>query len=204
MQEQDAITQPFAPLSARVSEAVVDCAVTIASSGMPLPAGLRAAAQEADSWRVSAALRGLAAELERGRSLDDCLVDARGLSPYVAGLIRAAQRTGETSVTLAAWSTNRRGARQYWHATLAALTYPAISICLALAIFLLIGLLLIPLFRTMYSEFGLKLPVVTVYLFSAVDFGTWFFPLLAGLVLFIGIGTRVLGGRAAWSALITN
>src|SRR5262245_19207191 len=100
------------PLENIATEAVVETAAHVAASGMPLPAGLRAADQEAGSRRDAATLRRLAAEIQRGRSLHDCVASAKRLPPYVAGLIRAAERTGDMGVTLASWSANRRSARQ--------------------------------------------------------------------------------------------
>ena len=108
--------------------------------------GLRAAAAESDSLRVAAGLRTLATEIERGRTLDECIASARNLPPYVAGLIRAAQRTGDVGLTLAAWTENRRSANQYWRAALAALTYPALSVVLAIGVFLFFRIMIVPRF----------------------------------------------------------
>src|SRR3954462_4050799 len=107
MRQPDAIAEHMSPLAASASELAIQGAATIAATGMPLPAGLRATAQEADSWRVAAGLRHLAAELERGRSLEDCLAEVPSLPRYVSALIRAAQRTGDMGATLAAWTVNR-------------------------------------------------------------------------------------------------
>src|SRR5438309_113989 len=137
MHEPQTATEPALPLSAVASEAVLECTAVIATAAMPLPAGLRAAAQEAASPRVASGLRSLAAELERGRSLSDCLTSTTRLPPYVAGLIRAAQGSGDLGMTLTAWTANRRSARQYWRATLAALAYPGIAIAMAIGVFLL-------------------------------------------------------------------
>jgi type II secretory pathway component PulF len=204
MTEPQATAETRLSIAAAASEAVLECTAAIATSGMPLPAGLRAAAQEAASARVATGLRSLAAELERGRSLSDCLASAPRLPPYVAGLIRAAQGSGDIGLTLAAWTANRRSARQYWRATLAALAYPGIAVAMAIAVFLLFGLLIIPIFRTLYAEFGLKLPMPTIYLFRTAEFAMVAFPLLALFAVSISIGARLFGGRAGWSFLIAN
>jgi type II secretory pathway component PulF len=193
-----------AAIDATVVEEVLACAANLATSEMPLPAGLRAAAQESDSRRLAAAMRSLAAEMERGRSLDECLASAGNLPPYVAGLIRAAQRTGDVGLTLATWTENRRSAQQYWRAALAALAYPALSLGVALAVFLLFANLVMPTFRKMFGEFGLKLPAATIYMFQATDFLMTFLPLLGLLIVIIVVATWVVGGRAGWSWLITN
>ena len=102
--------------------AVVDRAAMLGASSMPLPAGLRAAAGEADSRQLANGLRSLAAELERGRRLDDLLSSSR-LPPQLAGLIKAAQHSGDFGPMLAAWLENRRAARQHWRAVIAALAF---------------------------------------------------------------------------------
>jgi len=172
---------------------------------MPLPRGLRAAAQEAASWRLAAGLRALAGELERGRPLETCLADsARRLPPHVAGLVRAAQRTGDTGLALAEWMANRRAARQHWRGVVSALAYPAIAVVLALAVFMLFATIVIHPFKQMYEEVNLKLPVVTTYLFRTAEFGGRVVPVTVVALALAAIGTRLFGGRAGWSCLMTN
>jgi type IV pilus assembly protein PilC len=204
MSEPQLATESISPFAGVAAEEVIECAVSLVAGGSPLPAGLRAAAAEADSARVAARLRHLAAEIERGRSLEDCLAHTAGLPPYVAGLIRAAQRTGDMGVTITAWTVNRRSARQYWRSMLASLAYPTIAVVLAIAVFLFLGIAVVPTFDRMFQEFGLKLPMATVYVLRASNFATRLFPFVAGLLLAVAVGTRVFGGRAGWSALVTN
>jgi type IV pilus assembly protein PilC len=204
MSDPQLATESIFPFAGAAAEDVVECAFGIVENGSPLPAGLRAAAEEADSVRMAGGLRRLAAEIERGRSLEDCLATASGLPPYVSGLIRAAQRTGEMGVTLTAWTVNRRSARQYWRSMLASLAYPAIAVVLAMAVFLFLGVAVVPTFRVMFAEFGMKLPAPTVYVLQATDFATRLFPFVAGLILAVAVGTRLFGGRAGWSALVTH
>jgi type II secretory pathway component PulF len=193
------------PFAAMASEAAVDSAAQIAALDMPLPRGLRAAAQEAASWRLAAGLRALAGELERGRPLEDCLAEgARRLPRHMAGLVRAAQRTGDTGLALAEWMANRRAARQHWHGVVSALAYPAIAAILAIAVFMLFATLVVQPFKQMYEEFGLKLPLVTTYLFRTSEFGGRVVPVTLGALALAAIGTRVFGGRSGWSCLVSN
>ena len=72
-------------------------------------------------------------------------------------------------VTLAAWTANRRAARQHWRSIIAALAYPAVAVVLSIAVFLMLGILVVPTFRVMFHEFGLKLPVPTIYVLRATE-----------------------------------
>jgi type II secretory pathway component PulF len=189
-------------INATIAEEVVAHAASLAAAEMPLPAGLKAAAAESDSPRIAAALRSIAGEIEYGRSLDDCLANARQLPPYVAGLIRAAQRTGDTGLTLSAWTENRRSVYQYWRTVLAALAYPTLSLLLALAIFLLFQIEIVPIFRRMFEEFGLKLPAATEFLFRTTKFFELFLLPLVTMIAALAIGMRLVGGKSGWSWLV--
>jgi type IV pilus assembly protein PilC len=148
-------------------------------------------------------MRSLAGDLERGKSLEECLAASRKLPAYVAGLIRAARRTGDMGLTLATWTENRHSAHQYWLATLAALAQPAISLSVALAVFLFFQTLIVPTFRRMFQEFGLKLPAATEFVFKVTAFCEHFLlPVLAVLAV-VALAIRLLGGKAGWSWLVS-
>jgi type II secretory pathway component PulF len=192
-------------MSVATADAVIDRAAALSAAGIPLPAGLRAAAAEADSWRLAWALRGIASELERGRSLDSLLsAGMQKLPPHLAGLIRAANRTGEFGPMLAAWLENRRAAQQHWRAVMAALAYPAITCFLAVSIFYLFATLVSNNFKVMFEEFGLRLPYMTKHFLWVCDFAVAFIPGVFGVGLLAAVALRLIGGRAGWSLLMTS
>jgi len=191
-------------MSASTAEAVIERAAHVTAAGMPLAAGLRAAAQETDSWRLARALRSIATHLDRGRSLEDCLTSSPRLPPHLAGLIRAARRTSDFSPMLAQWIENRRAARQHWRGVVAALAYPLFAVALACLVFLLFALLVVPPFRSMFEDFGLRLPSNTVAVLWICDAGSRLlisFALVAGIAL---VALRLIGGSAGWSTLMTS
>jgi len=59
-------------------------------------------------------------------------------------------------------------------------------------------------FKQMYEEVNLKLPVVTTYLFRTAEFGGRVVPVTVVALALAAIGTRLFGGRAGWSCLMTN
>ncbi|HEX5104538.1 MAG TPA: type II secretion system F family protein, partial [Pirellulaceae bacterium] len=134
------------PLSAAGAEVVLTRAGQLASAGMPLPAGLRAAADEADSPRVARGLRRLAAEVERGRPLETIVAELR-LPAHLKGLLQAAQRTGHFGAVLAEWMENRRAARLHWRSIEAAVAYPLIVLGMTIAVYVLFLVFLVRPFR---------------------------------------------------------
>jgi type IV pilus assembly protein PilC len=173
-------------------------------AGMPLAAGLRASALESDSRRARRALLALAAELDRGSSLEQCLAKCRGLPREFRGAIAAAQRSGAYSPILVQWLADRRAAKARWRAFLATFSYPVLSILLAIAVFLFFALLVVPVFRKMYEEFGLTLPAFTVMTIWAAEAGS---RILLGMVTVTAISVvvlRLVGGAAGWSLIVTS
>jgi type II secretory pathway component PulF len=192
-------------LSPAAAEAVLERVAAVAGAQMPLAAGLRAAAAEADSRPLARALRSLAEQLDRGRSLDDCLAAAsRKLPSHLTGLIRAAARTGELGPVMAEWFENRQAARQHWRAVVSAVAYPALSLALAGLVFVLFATLVVPPFQQMVEDFGLTLPFNTRAVFWLSDAGAKIFATCVGVGAVSLIVLRLVGGRAGWSWLMTN
>src|SRR4051794_24566346 len=192
-------------LTAATAEAVMERAAEVTTSGMPLPAGLRAAAAEADSWRLSRALRSVATQLEQGRSLDDIFrASQHRLPPHFAALVSAAQRGGDFGPMVNEWLENRRAARQHWRAVIAALSYPLLTAALAAIAFLIFAFLCVGTFKQMYEEFGLKLPYITSHFLWLCELVVNYLPVTAGVLILAAIGMRLFGGRVGWSWLMTN
>ena len=191
------------PLSATQAEAVLTRAGQIASAGMPLAAGLRAAADEADSFSVARGLRRLAANLDRGESLGAILAGAR-LPANLAGLLQAAQRTGHFGAVLAEWMENRRAARQHWRSIQAAIAYPILVLAMTTAVYVLFLVFVVRPFGEMYADFELELPTWTLMLLWTANTGVNVFLAAAASLVLVLIALRLIFGGAGWSWLLTN
>ncbi|MCI0361901.1 MAG: type II secretion system F family protein [Planctomycetaceae bacterium] len=196
-------TEPL--LSSGEAEALVERVAQLGESGAPLVAGLRAAADEADSWRLARGLRRAAAEVERGRPLADVIARAaRRLPPHLSGLIVAAQRTGQLGQVLVEWLENRRAAAIYWRRVIAALTYPAITLVLAVVIYILFALAIVNPIATIVNEFGMDIPINLNVIEWISSTGLGLLAAAAGIAVVLLILLRLIGGRAAWSWMITQ
>jgi type II secretory pathway component PulF len=99
----------------------------LAKAGLPLSAGLRAAAGEVVSPRLSSSFATLAGQLESGRSLESALEAlASALPPHIRRLLTAGARSGQVHQTLDALLAHERSmddmTRRFWQATLYPLT----------------------------------------------------------------------------------
>jgi type II secretory pathway component PulF len=193
------------PLSAATAEALVEQVAHIGSASGDLAAGLRAAADETESYRLAAALRHVAEQVERGRPLDDVIAGAtRRLPPHLAGLIRGAQRTGQLGTVLVEWLENRRAARVHWRSVMSALAYPAITLLISVAIYILFAMAIVRPFREIIEEMGLRTPVNlnAIYWVSTTGLAWlgW-----ASILLFAALlALRIVGGRSAWSWMMSQ
>jgi type II secretory pathway component PulF len=193
------------PITAQVAEELIDRLAQIGESSGLVVAGLRAAAEETESYRLAAALRHVAGEVERGRPLDDVIAGAtRRLPPHLAGLIRGAQRTGQLGTVLAEWLENRRAARAHWQSIIVALTYPALTLVLAILVYILLAMAFVRPFREIVVEMGVNTPMNlnAVYWVSTTGLNVFLASLAAvsGMLLLL----RLAGGRVAWSWMITQ
>lgn len=152
---------------------------------------------------MSAALRGMAAAIERGSSLEQAIAACGGRIPaYMAGFLKAAEKTGKLGVVLTEWVENQWAVRARRRTVVSALTYPLVSLAMTLAVFLLLAVVLAPTFKDFMSDFGLKLQLPTLIFFWLSDVVV---PVLAagGAALLLGVfAVRLFGGRAATSQLI--
>jgi type II secretory pathway component PulF len=88
----------------------------------------------------------LADELDRGRTLAQCLASSRGLPRQFRGAIAAAERSGAYSPLLVQWLADRRAAKARWRSFMAAFSYPALAVALAIAVFLFFAVFVVPCF----------------------------------------------------------
>lgn len=190
-------------LSARDAETLVQSVAQLAGTDLPLAEGLRAAAGEAASRRMSAALRHVARSLEAGGSLDAAILECGPRVPrFLAGFLRAAEKTGKLGVVLTEWVENQWAVRTRWREVTSALAYPAISFALTIAVFLFLAVSIAPAFKDLMQEFGMRVPLPTKVFFW---FGDVALPVAITLLVTIVIGVLVLrlfAGQAAISQLI--
>jgi general secretion pathway protein F len=196
---------PQGNLSSRDAAALVEHVAEVSQAGLPLPDGLRAAAQETTSCRLARELNHLAEQIEAGQPLDEALHARRGQYPnYVAGMIHAAMRTGRLSsvlLDLIEWQRTQSEVRRSLRSTFA---YPLTLLALTALTLLGLGKLLIEPMLNMFSEFELQLPYVTIALqwlsTSGFTLAMWSLLVLAfGLPLL-----RWIVGPARWRNAIAT
>ena len=201
MTDENAPTDDALP--ARHAAAVVEQAAAIASMGLPLSSGLRAAAADAPSPGLGRALRGLAGQIDQGRSLDEILSASR-VPKRLAGILRAGQRSGQFGAVFTEWIENRRAAAEHWRSLQMALAYPLITFVMTVGVYLMFLAFVVRPFRALYEDFGLVLPAWTkmVLAVSGMAVEATAIMLCGGILILLAL--RAVGGSAAWSWLMSG
>ena len=196
---------PQRTLSANEALEVSTYVAQLASSGLPLAAGLRAFAGEMPASRLSPQLVVLAMRLERGEPLEVAIASPNlRLPEYFVGLIAAALRSGNFAVILQEFLKHERLTEDMRWRLWRNLAYPVALLALVTAWLVFVLTTLVPQLRKIYEDFDIILPDATRILIAISDYGPM---VVAGGVAVLAtllVLLRVLGGRALVSDLIAS
>ena len=132
----------------------------LASAGLPLGSALDVGAAAGGAQAaVFARTRGAVA---RGLGLADALVRAgAGFSPADLALVRAGEKSGNIASCLELLATRLEAEGRARRRLASALAYPCLLALVALAVFIVIGRLVLPAFASMHTAQGVELPPVS-------------------------------------------
>ncbi len=174
----------------------------LASSSLPLHDGLRAAAAEAPTRRLAITLEAFAADLERGRPLEEVARDAVGKMPRtVGGLLLAAAKTGRFGEVLGELIQHQRRIRQLRRSITGALIYPGLLLAATtLLIFSLQQVVVVGVIN-IAIEFEIELKPVTQALVWWSNVGSWMVLWTVIGIAVLCVAIRLFAGPARWSRI---
>ncbi|QDU00225.1 type II secretion system F family protein [Gimesia aquarii] len=168
---------------------------------LPLSVGLEAVSHEIENARLRSAVQKLAAQLDAGKDLETVLSESKAPRELCA-LVHAGIRSGRMSEILADYVAHTRQLGEMKSQLLMALSYPLILVGFALLVLLSMLIWIIPSFKSIYLDFQIELPEITLKLFQMSDFlcTQWWWYLPAALFGIAGclwlmkteIGQRVI------------
>lgn len=220
--ESEIVMAEIVPAQERLSLAeAVDLsalAAGLAASGLPLDAGLKAAAMEAPSRRLSRALLSVSRHLGAGLPLDEALAAQGERWPlHVRGLVLAGLHSGRMATVLEEFVAIERHAAQLRRRVVLTLAYPAILTSILLAAFAFFAVAVFPALANVLDDFDVGLPPTTqiavgfsangMYVLLgnvAVVLGAWLLIWLASDVPELSSMLKafpLLGPIARWAAL---
>lgn len=157
----------------RDAEGLLASVADVATAQLPLAEGLRAAATDANG-RVRRGLEQLAAEVERGRTLDEACRDTSiALPPHLRGMLLAAVRTGQLGPALEELLQHQFRLRRLLWRISGSLIYPALVITLNFAVISFLLVWVVPTFSLMFDDFGIDLPTPTLAVLAMSEMMIW-------------------------------
>jgi general secretion pathway protein F len=136
-------------------------------SGLPLGPGLRAMGEELPRGRLRRSMVELAQTLEDGVALESAIEHQKeNIPPHLRGLVIAGLHSGRLGDILARFSgyvsVGMELNRKLW----LSLAYPAVAAGASCALFLFISAVVIPQFESIYLDFNIPLPFMTIAVIS--------------------------------------
>jgi len=202
-QPPPATAQPAAgrPLSGAEAETLAGELSALARSGLPLPGGLRALADELGRGATASVLCQLADCVESGQTLEAALAMIGNRLPgHLRGLITAGAASGRLSEVLEAYVDLRRDQAELRHRMWLAMAYPLLLVGLLVALFLLFGFFIVPIFACIFDDFSCALPPMTKAAIALSGSGALYVivPLVAIVAFMLFV---VLGPAPYWMKL---
>lgn len=194
------------PLKPKQQREMVERLAELARSGMPLPEGLRAAAEETKSRRLAGELRSLATQLESGAKWEERLVEenASGLPSHVLGVIRAGVRSGNLGDALDSLVDQDRAYRDVLRQLFSTLAYPAILLAATMVLLVSTLILIVRPMKEVFADFGTELPPATqlwITMADTVPSGLMGATILSSCLL---LAIRLIGGRVGWARFVSG
>jgi type II secretory pathway component PulF len=135
----------------------------MARAGLPLDQGMMALARDMSAGRLKRVTTQIAEDLQNGRTLPDALQNqGNRLPPFYASLVYAGIRSGRLNEVLATMTFYARSLAELRATLIGALIYPALVLLFAITIFVGIVYFIVPQFITIYDDFRMKLPALTL------------------------------------------
>ena len=165
--------------------------------------GLQAAANEAGASALSRSLRNIAKRLEQGDSLDDALSEQLSRrSAHASAAIRAGLGTGRLGQVLTELVRYQRFQHRLRSSLWASLSYPILLLVLLVIVLAFVFNAVVPQFATMFKEFGIELPAMTIWLVRLYELRWQSVLLSLAAIPVAAVLLRYLLGKSNWQLFL--
>jgi len=161
---------------------------TLLRAGLPLDRALEVLIGLAPTPPVADLLQGIRDDVRGGKALSQALDDRREVfSRFYVNIVRAGEAGGALGVVLQRLSDTMERNKELRESVRAALIYPTILVCVAVASVMVLLVWVVPQFETTFQQAGKALPLPTaVVIFLGNGLRSYWWALFGGGVLLIG------------------
>ncbi|MBI3734988.1 type II secretion system F family protein, partial [Candidatus Sumerlaeota bacterium] len=168
---------------------------TLIEVGIPLLKALQMLSRRTAHAKLAEAISRVARGVEEGQSVSDAMRENEQVfSPLVCNLIKVGEQGGMLETSLIRLAQIMESRADIKRKLVAAMAYPAVALCVAFAVIVLILVKAVPVFTSVYGEAGADLPPLTQVVIGVSNFVTgWFWIWLPLLV--VAIAAAIWYGR---------
>ncbi|MEZ6142281.1 MAG: type II secretion system F family protein [Zavarzinella sp.] len=144
---------------------------TLQDAGLPVLRSLRILEKQMKPSALKNALIDVVEDVESGSTLSEAMgKHPRAFDRLYVNMVKAGEAGGALEVILQRLAEFKEKSQTLKRKIIGAMIYPAVVICVAVGILIFIMVAIIPKFKKIFEEFGLKLPDLTQFL---IDVSTW-------------------------------
>lgn len=201
----DAASAEHTPLTGRLSEhQLVEFTRHVGSlnqAGLPLPSGLRALSEELPRGAERTLLAQVADQIEAGHSLDEAL-EAQGdrFPKHVRGLVLAGVESGRLGEVLEQFAHYHHLGAELRRKLWLTLAYPVMLLGVLSVLIVLVAGVIVSTFARIFSDFGMQIPRLTLFVMAAAravtDVGGGLLALIVLALSLVAVAGLIPGGAA--------
>ncbi|EOS8335927.1 type II secretion system F family protein [Vibrio vulnificus] len=176
---------------------------SLTKAGVPLLRSMRGLVQNCENKQLKAALEEVVAELTNGRSLSASMqLHSKVFSPLFVSMIHVGENTGRLDQALLQLANYYEHELETRKRIKTAMRYPTFVISFIVVAMFILNVKVIPQFASMFSRFGVDLPLPTRILIGMSEFFVNYWMLLAGFIVGLIFGFKAwvatADGRERW------
>ncbi len=154
---------------------------TMIDSGIPLMQALEILTEQIDNKGFKAIVAEVKKDVATGSSFNEALgKHPRAFSPLFVNMVKAGESSGALDDIMERLASYLEKTDHLVRKVKSAMVYPTVVVCMAMAITLVLMLKVVPVFKSIFADFGGELPLPTQILINISDF------LLASFVIWVG------------------
>lgn len=176
------------------------------NAGVPIMECLEILFKQEKNLFFKKTIRGIANQVEGGKSLFDALVQAKGFSKLYCNLVRAGEAAGILDSILVKLADFMEKQDKLRKKVKGALTYPAIVVSIGILVLWGLMTFVVPQFVELLKESNQEIPMITQFVIGVSDFFRYYTLLLipvivAGFMIFINF-IKTKEGKFAWDRFL--
>ncbi|MCC5855986.1 MAG: type II secretion system F family protein [Idiomarina sp.] len=167
---------------------------SLTKAGIPMLRAVSGLAENASHKKLGLALKDIAEQLERGRSLSAAMMDHPKVFPrLVVAVVHVGENTGKLEESFSQLAFYLETEQETRKRLTSAMRYPSIVMSILIIAIVVLNIFVIPNFSALYASMNVDLPAITLALLASSAFFTsyWYLMLIGVLVGIVGVRLRM-------------